>query len=106
MDLTPRPPLMTTLRLRCFYILSAAIVLLARLWDSYWVALSLSAVYVALAFFGLLGELSGLARLSIILGLEAACLFFMLRPKQKFNWPRRTDIERAMEKAGLSDKRL
>lgn len=100
MDLTPRLPLLTRLRLRCFYILSAIILMSARLWDSYWLVLSLTAVYIALAFFGLLAELSPLMRLSVILALEGACLFFMLRPKQKFRWPSRADIERAMEKAG------
>lgn len=89
-----------SLRFGILYGASWVVVLCARLWLSYWAIICLALVYLALAAIGLFAHLGMTAHWLVIALFGAVAVWYLRRHAPAFYWPKRSQIEHAMERAG------
>ncbi len=99
MDMNGQHSIWTGLRFGVLYAASAVVVLLCRLWLSYWALICLALAFLALAALGLFAHL-GLTAHWLVIGLFVALAVWVARTHTaSFRWPTRAHIEHEMERA-------
>ncbi len=107
MGVNEQQSLWTTLRFGMLYAASAAIVLLCRLWISYWALICLVLALLGLGALGLFNQFGMLMHWLVLGGFAAVVIWIYRKHTIPFYWPRRAHIEHAMElAAGLPHRPL
>lgn len=107
MAVTPARRLWTTLRFGFLYVESAVIVLAARLWQSFWPAFCILALFITVAALDGFGGLSRFWHYLLLGGFAAAMLWVLGARWHSFRFPRRSAVEHAMEQAaGITHRPL
>ena len=105
MGLDEQQSFWTTLRFGMLYAASAVVVLLCRLWISYWTLICLALAFLAFGALGLFNHL-GMTAHWLVIGAFAITAVWLYRTQAtSFQWPRRGHIEHAMERAAGIDHR-